>query len=75
MHRFDLDNVACARRMRDKGLYASIAGRQEGATTPHRPPGGRRRGADYITIDIAHGHADSVQNMIEHIKAACPPPS
>ena len=22
-------------------------------------------GADYITIDIAHGHADSVQRMIE----------
>ena len=25
-------------------------------------------GADYITIDIAHGHAESVRRMIEHIK-------
>jgi GMP reductase len=29
-------------------------------------------GADYITIDIAHGHADSVRRMIEHIKAKLP---
>ena len=29
-------------------------------------------GADYITIDIAHGHADSVQRMIEHIKQKLP---
>lgn len=34
----------------------------------------RRRGvgADYITIDIAHGHADSVRKMIEHIKHKLP---
>jgi GMP reductase len=29
-------------------------------------------GADYITIDIAHGHADSVHKMIDHIKAKLP---
>jgi GMP reductase len=29
-------------------------------------------GADYITIDIAHGHAESVQRMIEHIKTRLP---
>ncbi|MFC6164178.1 GMP reductase [Lactiplantibacillus dongliensis] len=27
---------------------------------------------EYITIDIAHGHADSVIEMIKHIKAALP---
>lgn len=27
---------------------------------------------DYITIDIAHGHADSVKNMIEFIKKEAP---
>ena len=29
-------------------------------------------GADYITIDIAHGHAESVRKMIEHIKQKLP---
>jgi GMP reductase len=29
-------------------------------------------GADYITIDIAHGHADSVRRMIAHIKDKLP---
>lgn len=26
---------------------------------------------DYITIDIAHGHANSVIDMIQHIKNIC----
>ena len=29
-------------------------------------------GADYVTIDIAHGHAESVRRMIEHIKTKLP---
>ena len=29
-------------------------------------------GAEYITIDIAHGHADSVKNMIAHLKKKLP---
>jgi GMP reductase len=29
-------------------------------------------GADYVTIDIAHGHADSVKRMIGHIKQKLP---
>ncbi|MBD4560977.1 GMP reductase, partial [Xanthomonas citri pv. citri] len=27
---------------------------------------------EYITIDIAHGHSDSVINMIKHIKTHIP---
>ena len=27
---------------------------------------------EYITIDIAHGHADSVVSMIQHIKKELP---
>ena len=27
---------------------------------------------DYISIDIAHGHSDSVINIIKHIKAHIP---
>ena len=49
MHRFDLDNVAYAKRMHDEGVRV-----------------------DYITIDIAHGHAETVRRMIEHIKQKLP---
>jgi GMP reductase len=73
MHRFDLDNVAFARRMRDLGLFVSIS---IGVKLTDRDTIDRLAdegvGADYITIDIAHGHADSVRHMIEHIKQKLP---
>ncbi|HJV70433.1 GMP reductase [Ideonella sp.] len=73
MHRFDLDNVAFARRMRELGHYVSIS---SGVKLTDRDAidrlAGEGLGADYITIDIAHGHADSVRHMIEHIKTKLP---
>ena len=73
MHRFDLDNVAYAKRMRDKGLFVSIS---SGVKAPDYEVIDRLAaegvGADYITIDIAHGHAESVRLMIEHIKQKLP---
>ncbi len=73
MHRFDLDNVAFARRMRERGLFVSISSgvRDSDAAVIDRLAV-EGLGADYITIDIAHGHADSVRKMIEHIKARLP---
>ena len=73
MHRFDLDNVQFVREMRAAGLFASISLGVKSAdyATVDRladeglPP-------EYITIDIAHGHADSVQAMIGHIKQKLP---
>ena len=73
MHRFDFDNVAFVKSMKARGLFASIS---LGVKKPDYdmvdhlaalglPP-------DYITIDIAHGHADTVQRMIAHIKAKLP---
>ena len=73
MHRFDLDNVAFARRMRDKGLFVSISSgvkASDHAMVDRLAAEGV--GADYITIDIAHGHADSVRKTIEHIKKRLP---
>ena len=73
MHRFDVDNVAYARRMRERGLYVSIS---SGVKQADREIIDRLAadgvGADYITIDIAHGHAESVRKMIEYIKARLP---
>jgi GMP reductase len=73
MHRFDLDNVAFARRMREQGLYVSISlgVKPADAETIDRLAA-EGLGADYITIDIAHGHADSVKNVIRHIKEKLP---
>ena len=73
MHRFHLDNVAYARRMRDRGLFVSLS---SGVKTDDVAVIDRLAaegiGADYVTIDIAHGHAESVRKMIEHIKRRLP---
>ncbi|MEX8518471.1 MAG: GMP reductase [Leptothrix sp. (in: b-proteobacteria)] len=73
MHRFDLDAVAFARGMREAGLFVSISSGvkpEDAAVIDQLAADGV--GADYITIDIAHGHADSVRRMIEHIKTKLP---
>ena len=73
MHRFDLDNLAFARRMRELGLYVSISsGVKPADAAVIDQLAATGIGADYITIDIAHGHAESVQRMIAHIKAKLP---
>ncbi|QTN21385.1 GMP reductase [Rhizobacter sp. AJA081-3] len=73
MHRFDLDTLAYAKKMRAKGLLVSISSGVKPAdyqVIDHLALEGV--GADYITIDIAHGHAESVRKMIEHIKQKLP---
>jgi len=73
MHRFDLDNVGYAKRMRELGLFVSISSgvrAADHAVIDRLASDGI--GADYITIDIAHGHAESVRKTIEHIKARLP---
>ncbi len=73
MHRFDLDTVAYAKAMRDQGLYVSVSsGVQAADYAVIDRLAADGVGADYITIDIAHGHADSVQRMIAHIKHKLP---
>jgi GMP reductase len=73
MHRFDLDNVAFTRSMKAKGLYASIS---LGVKQPDYQTVERLLAEgltpEYVTIDIAHGHADSVKAMIGHIKEKLP---
>jgi GMP reductase len=72
-HRFDVDNVAFARRMREAGHYVSISlGIKEADRRTVDELAASGLGADYITIDIAHGHADTVKNMIRYIKERLP---
>ncbi len=73
MHRFDLNALAFAQHMRDKGLIVSIS---SGVKAHDRAAidllAASGTGADYVTIDIAHGHADSVRAMIDYIKQRLP---
>jgi GMP reductase len=73
MHRFDLDNLQFVRDMAAQGSYASISvgvkKADHEAISRMRSEGLR---PDFITIDIAHGHADSVHAMISHIKENLP---
>jgi GMP reductase len=73
MHRFDLDTVAFARQMRDAGLIVSIsAGVKPADYAVVDRLAAEGVGADYVTIDIAHGHAESVRRMIAHLKEKLP---
>ncbi len=72
-HRFNGDTVSFARRMRDLGLFVSISlgvKAQDHQVVDELASTGL--GADYVTIDIAHGHADTVKNMIRYIKDRLP---
>jgi GMP reductase len=73
MHRFDLDNVAFVQRMHGLGLYSSISlgVKQPDYDTVNRLVA-EGLSPDYITIDIAHGHSDSVKQMVEHLKVKLP---
>ena len=73
MHRFDLDNVAFVKRMHAKGTFASISLGVKQAdydTVDQLVAAGLV--PEYITIDIAHGHADTVKNMIAYLKDKLP---
>jgi GMP reductase len=73
MHRFDLDNVQFVKDMHAKGVFASIS---LGVKKPDYDTVDQLVAAglvpEYITIDIAHGHADSVKNMIACLKQKLP---
>ena len=72
MHRFDEEaRKPFIARMHQKGLIASISVgvkdyEYEFVTSL------KEDAPEFITIDIAHGHSDSVIRMIQHIKAELP---
>jgi len=73
MHRFDLDNVAFVRHMHAQGVYASISlGVKAADYATVDTLAAQGLVPEYITIDIAHGHADTVQRMIAHLKSKLP---
>jgi GMP reductase len=73
MHRFDLDNVRFVRRMKENGAFASISvGVKAADYAMVDQLAAEGLAPEFVTIDIAHGHADTVKNMITHLKAKLP---
>jgi GMP reductase len=73
MHRFDLDNVQFVRRMREAGAFASISvGVKQADYEAVDQLAAAGLVPEFVTIDIAHGHADTVKNMIAHLKQKLP---
>ena len=73
MHRFDLDNVVFVRKMKEAGAFASISvGVKAADYAMVDKLAAEGLVPEYVTIDIAHGHADTVKNMIAHLKAKLP---
>ena len=73
MHRFDLDTVAFVHRMKAAGAYASISvGVKQADLDVVDRLAAEGLTPEYVTIDIAHGHADTVRDMIFHLKAKLP---
>ncbi|GAA3981937.1 GMP reductase [Comamonas faecalis] len=73
MHRFDLDNVQFVQGMHAQGCFASISlgiKPADYATVDRLKAEGLA--PEYITIDIAHGHSDSVRDMIAYLKQHLP---
>ena len=74
MHRFDEEaRIPFIKKMQAKGLITSISvGVKPGEYTFIETLAKEKLIPDYITIDIAHGHSNSVINMIQQIKKHLP---
>lgn len=74
MHRFAEDErLPFVKRMHDQGLFASISvGVKLKEHELIDELAAQNLVPEYITIDIAHGHSDTVIEMIKHIKQAMP---
>ena len=74
MHRFQPEKrLDFVKKMHEKGLFASISvGVKEGEYEFIRQLADKNLIPEYITIDIAHGHANTVIEMIKHIKKWLP---
>ena len=73
MHRFDLDNLQFTKAMKAQGLYTSISlGVKKLDYDTVDQLAELDLVPEYITIDVAHGHADTVQKMIRYLKKKLP---
>lgn len=73
MHRFDVDPLEFTRDFHSKGLYSSVS---LGIKEIDYENVDRLRIAElnpeYITIDVAHGHSESVIKMVKYVRENLP---
>lgn len=74
MHRFEPETrLAFVKKMKAKGLISSISvGVKDGEYDFIDELAAKNLVPDYITIDVAHGHAQTVIDMIHYIKEKLP---
>ena len=73
IHRFDIDPVQFVKDFNEKDLFTSISlGVKEADYKKVDELSEEGLSPDYITIDIAHGHAQTVIDMIKYIKEILP---
>jgi GMP reductase len=67
-HRFNVDAIQFAQNMKNKGLFISISiGVGDEAYRTLRELIAHNLIPDFITIDIAHGHSDSMESLLKWI--------
>ena len=73
MHRFDVDPVAFTKRFQDRGLFASVSLGVKAADYAF-VDGFVKQGIvpEYVTVDVAHGHADTVVEIVKYLKEHLP---
>lgn len=70
LHRFDIDPVAFVKDFNDKGLFTSISLGIKEADYKHVDNlAAEGLSPDYITVDVAHGHSETVIDVVKYIKA------
>jgi IMP dehydrogenase/GMP reductase len=68
MHRFGIDTVSFARKMKELNLFVSISlGINKDSYEVFDNLIAERIDVDYITIDIAHGMCDKMKKMLDYI--------
>lgn len=73
IHRFDIDPVQFVKDFNEKDLFTSISlGVKEADYKKVDELSEEGLSPDYITIDIAHGHSQTVIDMIKYIKEILP---
>lgn len=74
MHRFEPENrISFIKDMKSRGLISSISvGVKEEEHSFIQRLSSEKLIPDYITIDIAHGHSNTVIKMLRHIKKLLP---
>ena len=73
MHRFDVDQIAFIEKMRNRNLFSSISiGVNDDSYELVEEISDRGLSPDYITIDIAHGHAIKMKRMLQFLREKLP---